>query len=132
MEKSLSQASSKPSTSKKDRMSRRLKDQLSFSAEEYDEKYKSTLQKVVFEKPTGKLDHLKHVAVAMDDLGKWAQVTSYNSDIDDVTRIECYVCGGPGHFMEICPLHMSLTERFGMHGLRAAIYGRALNNKCMK
>ena len=60
------------------------------------------------------------------DTEKWAKARAYNNVVKDATRVKCYICGGPGHFMEICPMHESLEERFGTHGLRRALYGRAI------
>ncbi len=90
-------------------------------------KHALSRQKNVFELPTSKLDILKTDPPGPEDVLAWAAATSYNAAINDLSKIECYICGGPGHFMEICPMHEDLSDRFGRHGLRKAIYGRAIN-----
>ena len=77
--------------------------------------------------PTTALDHLKVVPPAITDLSGWSTGVTYNTTISDMTLITCYICGGSGHFFEICPMHISLEERFGNNGRRKALYGRAIN-----
>ena len=92
------------------------------------EEKKKTVQKITNTVPTDKLDHLKMPVPETTQAVAWANATSFNALIADFTKVECYICGGPGHFMERCDLHLSLTKRFGGNGLRSVIYGRAVNN----
>ncbi len=90
------------------------------------EKAKTTRQKAKSNEPDDKLDHLKIKEDGYASVKEWAKLRAYNVAVSDLTTIKCYVCGGPGHFFEVCPLHLSLEIRFGVHGLRSAIYGRAI------
>ncbi len=64
------------------------------------------------------LDHLKESEEGITKLADWAKARSYNAALEDMTKVKCYVCGGPGHFYEVCPMHRTLSLRFGVHGLR--------------
>ena len=57
------------------------------------------------EEPTGKLDHLLVEIDAGDDAATIAAAEIFNDNVKDLTKVECFICGGPGHFMDNCELH---------------------------
>ncbi len=80
--------------------------------------------------PKGPDDSLKHLQVELPDFGeaaKWSEAMSMNTAISDLTKVKCYVCGGSGHFIEICPMYAAIDDRFAVHGLRKCLWGRAIN-----
>ena len=83
-------------------------------------------QKCLTTEADASLNHLLVPAPAIDNIAKWAPATSYNNAVLDATKVKCYICGAPGHFIEVCPLYADLDTRFGMHGARASIWGRAI------
>ena len=60
---------------------------------------------------------------------KWSASFSMNAAIRDMTKVKCYMCGGSGHFIEICPMYAAIDDRFAVHGLRKSLWGRAINQK---
>ena len=72
------------------------------------------------------LDHLLADEQPIEKFAKWAAAESFNNAVRDATMIKCYVCGTSGHFMEVCPLYQDLNQRFGNHGVRSAMLGRAI------
>ena len=78
------------------------------------------------EKPDSTLDHLLVDRAPVENFRNWATSESYNNAVKDATRVKCYICGASGHFIEVCPLYCDLDNRFGKHGLRSGIWGRAI------
>ena len=75
------------------------------SGNEIIEKAKTSRQKAKTNDPDDSLEHLKVDAGGQKTMTAWAKAFSYNAAVSDLTTIKCYVCGGPGHFFEVCPLH---------------------------
>ncbi len=76
---------------------------------------------------TDALDHLL-AEVPKDHMAPdYVSCSTYNSYIKDSSRLVCYVCGGPGHFMEACDLYLYMNERVSHHGLRKAIWGKLIS-----
>ncbi len=82
------------------------------------EEVKKTVQKITHAQPTNKLDHLKMDLPDTKSAVAWASAKSFNAAVDDLTKVECYICGGPGHFMEDCFFNKCLSARFSKNGLR--------------
>ncbi len=72
--------------------------------DEFSTRIKNTKQTHVLPAATEKLKHLEVELGDDKDITKYCQRLSYNNLVKDLSRVECYVCGGPGHFMEVCPL----------------------------
>ena len=78
------------------------------------------------------LEHLYVDVASIAEPYKWAEATSLNNAILDSTRVKCYICGGSGHFIEVCPMYAALDDRFSLHGLRKSLWGRAIKNMIEK
>ncbi len=89
---------------------------------------KVSKQSYALGEPNNSLDHLCVVVPDIEKVTEWAQATSYNNAVRNMTRLQCYVCGGPGHFVEVCPMHKELLRRFTPHIIRGPVYTKAVNS----